>query len=100
MITIHKIQFPLASDQNQVWRVYRPLKLERPKIPMVEILKEIQENFEVYSKKYVSTDPAFKILSKTKKTPEKLIRLLNGTKDEALKVWLRNEIKKLLITSQ
>lgn len=96
MIIIHKIQFPLAKEQNDVWKIYRSLKLERPKIPMIEILKEIQENFEVYSKKYVSTDPAYKILSKTKKTPEKLIRLLNSTKDEDLKAWLRSEIKKLL----
>lgn len=97
MVTIHKIQFPLANNQNDVWNIYRNLKLKRPNKKMIEILKEIQENFERLSEKEYSNDPMLKVLSKTKKTPEKLIRLLNQTTDKELKDWLRNEIKNLLI---
>ena len=97
MIIIHKIQFPLAKDQNDIWKIYRVLKLKRKKVPMVEILKEISLNYESLSEQEYSNDPSFKILSKTKKTTEKLIRLLNQTEDLELKSWLRNEIKNLII---
>jgi len=96
MVTIHKIKFPLANNQNEIWVIYRMLKLERKGKNIIEILKEIQENYLEYKEKYNSKDDAFRVLSKIKKTPEKLIKLLNQSEDEKLKDWLREEIKRLV----
>jgi hypothetical protein len=96
MTTIHKIQFPLASDQTEVWNIYRQLKIQRKNKSMVEILKEISENYSDFKSSLKSEDPSYKSLLKIKKTPQKLIELLNLTKDEPLRAYLREEIKKLV----
>jgi hypothetical protein len=98
MVTIHKIQFTSAKNQEEVWIVYRNLKLQRKGKTMVEILQEISRNWNELSNLEISEEKAkeLKVLGKIKKTPHKLVSLLKSTTDPELKTWLRQKIKDLI----
>ena len=98
MITIHQIRFEKAINQEQVWKIYRNLKLKRKCKKIKEILEEIALNWNEFSNLEVSEEKAngLVILGKIKKTPSKLVSLLNQTKDPELRTWLREEIKTMV----
>jgi hypothetical protein len=98
MITIHQIRFENANNQEEVWKIYRVLKLQRKGKKIKEILEEIALNWNELSKVEVSEEKAKGLISlqKIKKTPSKLISLLNQTKDPELRTWLREEIKRMV----
>ena len=98
MITIHQIRFEKAINQEQVWKIYRNLKLKRKGKKIKEILEEIALNWNEFSNLEVSEEKAngLVILGKIKKTPSKLVSLLNQTKDPELRTWLREEIKTMV----
>lgn len=98
MITIHQIRFEKAINQEQVWKIYRNLKLKRKGKKIKEILEEIALNWNKFSNLEVSEEKAngLVILGKIKKTPSKLVSLLNQTKDPELRTWLREEIKTMV----
>jgi hypothetical protein len=98
MITLHKIQFIHAKNQEEVWNIYRNLKLKRKGKTIKEILEEIAKNWNELANIEVSEEKAKDLLSlqKIKKTPSKLVSLLNQTKDPELRNWLREEIKRMV----
>ena len=98
MITLYKIQFIHAKNQEEVWNIYRNLKLKRKGKTIKEILEEIAKNWNELANIEVSEEKAKDLLSlqKIKKTPSKLVSLLNQTKDPELRNWLREEIKRMV----
>ncbi len=98
MITLHKIQFIHAKNQEEVWNIYRSLKLKRKGAKIKEILQEIALNWNQLVGIEVSDETQKDLLSlqKIKKTPLKLSSLLNHTKDPALRAWLIEEIKNMV----
>ncbi len=74
------------------------MKLKRKGKTIKEILEEIAKNWNELANIEVSEEKAKDLLSlqKIKKTPSKLVSLLNQTKDPELRNWLREEIKRMV----